>query len=793
MLSVDGRQFPVTMHFTKRTKVDVDNVAEAFRKVCQIHQRLPSGGILVFMTGKTDISDLCSRLAEKYGREKVLAEQKTPEEAAAAAAADAEIYAKRMAAAEKKAKAFLGTPGKGVGEKDEIDGVLSDSEDEDGDGDAEADAKAAAHMASIAGDEDADEEEEARFGPLHVLPLYSNLSSEQQARVFEAVPEGHRLCVVATNVAETSLTIPGVRYVVDTGQVKSRHYDKVTGVSSFEVEWVSKASANQRAGRAGRTGPGHCYRLYSSAVFENEFDDFTEPEILRLPADGLVLQMKAMNIDKVTNFPFPTPPERPALYAAEKLLKLLGALDGSTGRITTLGQAMVKYPVAPRYAKMLCLARHYDCMPYVIAIVAALTVKELFVTDAAAQLQKFETSVERGMDSAAIDAGLKAKGKAAMHQWRLMGIAGGGDLAAMLYAVGASDHVLSQKDADLDEFCAARSLRVKAIKEILKLRKQLSKIGNVFGMQSEEAPEVGGEAAGRATPAVQQHEVLAPPSEKQLDATRQIVLAGFGDNVARISPVVTPEMAKYGIHSYTCNATEEPIFIHPASVLAKQKADLVVFHELVQGKTKLYMKGVTVIHFDWLPRLVPSLCTFSKPLELPAPRYDAKLDDIRCHMSGVFGELRWPLNPVDLPYPETSDRYRYFARFLLEGEIFPALAKYTAQLKNKPAILNKPWSKARVVALLQPLIDHKVDTKAKLEAKWVENKRFLLDAYALWLDSDLHQELVASWPPVPIKEGEGDAAAAADDDDDDAAAAAAAAPREGQGKGKAQSKATSKK
>ena len=370
----------------------------------------------------------------------------------------------------------------------------------------------------------------------------------------------------------------------------------------------------------------------------------------------------------------------------------------------------------------------------------------------------------------AVDVGLKAKAKAAMHQWRLMGISGGGDLAAMLYAVGASDHVLAdKKGADLDEFCLTRSLRVKAIREILKLRKQLSKIGNVFGLQAEEAPEVGGEdgrRAGAAGAGGAQSEVLAPPSEKQLDATRQIVLAGFGDNVARISPIVTPEMAKYGIHSYNCSATDEPIFIHPASVLAKQKPDLVVFHELVQGKTKLYMKGVTVVHFDWLPRLVPSLCTFSKPLELPAPRYDPKLDDIRCHMSGVFGELRWPLNPVDLPYPETSDRYRYFARFLLEGEIFPALAKYTAQLKNKPAILNKPWSKARVVALLQPLIDHKIDSKAKLEAKWADDKRFLLDAYALWLDSAVHRELVASWPPVT-----------------DPAPAAAATPADGGGGG----------
>ena len=117
---------------------------------------------------------------------------------------------------------------------------------------------------------------------------YSALSDKEQAKIFAAVPDGHRLCVVSTNVAETSLTIPGIRYVVDGGQVKSRQYDDITGVTAFEVEWISKAAANQRSGRAGRTGPGHCYRLYSSAVYQHDFPQFAVPEIKRMPVDGLM-------------------------------------------------------------------------------------------------------------------------------------------------------------------------------------------------------------------------------------------------------------------------------------------------------------------------------------------------------------------------------------------------------------------------------------------------------------------------------------------------------------------------
>jgi ATP-dependent RNA helicase DHX37/DHR1 len=244
-------------------------------------------------------------------------------------------------------------------------------------------------------------------------------------RVFADPPEGTRLVVVATNVAETSLTIPGIKYVVDCGRAKEvrlslryhsylsigpfnaqaplllplqRHYDAKSGVQSFQISWISKASAAQRAGRAGRTGPGHCYRLYSSPVFENYFEKFAKPEILRMPIEGIVLQMKSMNIDAVINFPFPTPPDRTNLTKAERILTLLGALEppekgkmingivrqGSVGgKITELGRAMSLFPVSPRYAKMLVSGQQYGCLPYVIASVAVLAVGDPFLREEA--------------------------------------------------------------------------------------------------------------------------------------------------------------------------------------------------------------------------------------------------------------------------------------------------------------------------------------------------------------------------------------------------------------------------
>lgn len=186
-----------------------------------------------------------------------------------------------------------------------------------------------------------------------------------------------------------------------------REYDPQSGIQTFKVTWISKASTSQRSGRAGRTGPGHCYRLYSSSLFENYFEEFSPPEILQVPIEGVVLQMKSMGIDAVANFPFPTPPDRLALKKAESLLSHLGALqydeDGKGmdrdktkgkpspselvkrriitvgGHITELGKAMALFPVNPRFAKMLVAGRQHDTLPYVVTIVAALSVGSPFL------------------------------------------------------------------------------------------------------------------------------------------------------------------------------------------------------------------------------------------------------------------------------------------------------------------------------------------------------------------------------------------------------------------------------
>jgi ATP-dependent RNA helicase DHX37/DHR1 len=144
---------------------------------------------------------------------------------------------------------------------------------------------------------------------------------------------------------------------VDTGKVKERVYNIHSGLQTYQIGWTSRASADQRAGRAGRMGPGHCYRLFSSAVFGNFFSPFSEPEILKRPIEEIVLQMKAMGIHQVKHFPFPTVPNRDSLDAAETLLKHLGALDVNKPHapVTELGKLMACFPVSPRFSKMYCI------------------------------------------------------------------------------------------------------------------------------------------------------------------------------------------------------------------------------------------------------------------------------------------------------------------------------------------------------------------------------------------------------------------------------------------------------
>jgi ATP-dependent RNA helicase DHX37/DHR1 len=525
VIQAEGRQFPVTIHFARRTSHDY--VEEVFRKISKGHRKLPPGGFLVFMTGQNEITHLSKRLKEAFRIGTT-----TPGPQVRISGQDAPIEAEDI----------------------DFGDVMDDDPESDND------------SIDIELNDDEDfEVDEAQPGPakMHVLPLYSLLPTPEQLKVFEPPPDGARMVVLATNVAETSLTIPGIRYVFDCGRSKERKYDRQSGVQSFEIGWISKASASQRAGRAGRTGPGHCYRMYSSAVYERDFEEFAEPEILRMPIEGIVLQLKAMNLQHVVNFPFPTAPNRQSLASSEKLLTYLSALS-PTGQITPTGITMSIFPLSPRFARILLIGHLHDCIQYTIALVAGLSAAEVFIPEnqAVPMITKKDEETHLTIeDRVQEDARNLIQRKFNKVQKEFCFLDDRSDAIKLLQVVGEYAHEATES------WCQNHFVRFKVLNEILQLRRQITNLLRT------NIPAFAG---------LKFQEKLDPPSPKQIKALKQMVAAGFIDHVAirgDLAPtppavgrkpkraIDVPYLTLFRSH-LRHDDEDKAVYIHPSSPLA---------------------------------------------------------------------------------------------------------------------------------------------------------------------------------------------------------------------------------
>ena len=593
LLQAEGRQHPVSMHFARRTQRDY--LEEAFHKVSKGHKKLPPGGMLVFLTGQNEITALAKRLRQAFPNAQ---STQTNDLSVQIAANEAPLETEDFDLGNDRQDYEHDEDGSEL----EFDG-LDDEEDRQF---------------------DIGEQREAS-STVHIVPLYSQLPTKEQLRVFEPSPENSRLIVIATNVAETSLTIPGIRYVFDCGRAKEKKYDRMTGVQSFEVGWISKASASQRAGRAGRTGPGHCYTLYSSAVYERDFAEYAEPEILRMPVEGVVLQLKSMDLQHVVNFPFPTPPDRQSLSKAEKLLTYLGAVS-LDGKITAIGRDLSIYPLSPRFSKMLLIGHQHNCMPYTIALVAALAVPDMFIPQnqldlsiPARDTEEIYTNADRLADS--VREQRESDYNHAHHLFSARNKTS--DALKLLTALCAYAYTPS------DAFCSSMFLRPKALAEASQLRQQLTSIVRA------NRPGIIGPYQAR----------LPEASDKQLKALKQIVAAGFIDQIAVRADLAPnpPEVARkpkrvievpylplFAAHvGKTEEIEEKAVFIHPSSVLAhtspKELPHYIVYSHLqrsalssiTDAKTpKTRMHALTAISGNQIAALAGGtpLVEYSKPI-----------------------------------------------------------------------------------------------------------------------------------------------------------------------------------
>ncbi|KAK8058673.1 DEAH-box RNA helicase [Apiospora phragmitis] len=594
VLDVEGRQFPVTVHFARQTRHDY--VEEAYKKILRGHRKLPQGGFLIFLTGHDEISRLSKLLKSSSTGLNSAAYPKVR-----ISANDAPLEVEDIEFGNTN-----DTTQDDYNEVEIVDDVDDEGNEED---DAEFDIP----------------DQEGGTGPLkmHILPLYSLLPTKEQMKVFEPPPKGSRQIILATNVAETSLTIPGIQYVFDCGRSKERRFDKDNGVQSYEISWVSKASANQRAGRAGRTGPGHCYRLYSSAVYERDFREFADPELLRMPIEGVVLQLKAMRLQHVVNFPFPTPPERQSLAKAEKLLKYLSAVTPE-GQATDIGTTMARFPLPPRFARILLVGHLHDCMPYTIAMVAGLSVADIFIpeTQAIPAIAEREEGTYRTNDDVKAETEQQQIRKRYNEVHRnFRSLDDTSDAIKLLQAVGEFAH------DPTEEWCADHFARFKGLNESLKLRRQIT------NLLQKDIPAFAN---------LTFQEKLDRPSTKQIAALKQMVAAGFIDQVAirgDLAPV-PPELQRrpgraidvpyIPLHPpATQDDADKLVYIHPSSSLAHRSTqelpDYIVYSHLqrqapsVDGmkrpKTRmLALTNVTGAQLAALAKGTP-LITYGKPIK----------------------------------------------------------------------------------------------------------------------------------------------------------------------------------
>lgn len=398
-------------------------------------------------------------------------------------------------------------------------------------------------------------------GPLKVYPLYGTLPPAQQQKIFEPAPKSRipggrpgRKVVVATNIAETSLTIDGIVYVIDPGFSKQKVYNPRIRVESLLISPISKASAQQRAGRAGRTRPGKCFRLYTEVAFKKELIEQTHPEVLRSNFASTVLELKKLGVEDLVHFDLMDPPAPETLMRALEELNYLACLDDE-GELTQLGRLASEFPLDPSLAVMLISSPEFYCSNEILSLTALLSVPQIFVRPASARKRADE---------------MKAL---FTHP--------DGDHLTLLNVY----HAFKSPDAQENpkQWCHEHFLSLRALQSADNVREQLRRI-----MEREEI------------------DLMSTPFEdkKYYENIRRALVAGFFMQVAK----------KEGTSkSYITVKDNQNVLLHPSTVL-NQDAEWLVYNEFVLT-TKNYIRTVTTVKPEWLLDIAPiyyDISTFAK-------------------------------------------------------------------------------------------------------------------------------------------------------------------------------------
>ncbi|CCD26726.1 DEAH-box ATP-dependent RNA helicase PRP43 NDAI_0I01570 [Naumovozyma dairenensis CBS 421] len=414
-------------------------------------------------------------------------------------------------------------------------------------------------------------------GPLSVYPLYGSLPPHMQQRIFEPAPESHngrpgRKVVISTNIAETSLTIDGIVYVVDPGFSKQKVYNPRIRVESLLVSPISKASAQQRAGRAGRTRPGKCFRLYTEEAFQKELIEQSYPEILRSNLSSTVLELKKLGIDDLVHFDFMDPPAPETMMRALEELNYLACLDDE-GNLTALGRLASQFPLDPMLAVMLIGSFEFQCSQEILTIVAMLSVPNVFIRPS--------KDKKRSDDAKNIFA----------HP--------DGDHITLLnvYHGFKSDEAY---EYGIHKWCRDHYLNYRSLAAADNIRSQLERLMVRYNLELNTTDY---------------------ESAKYFDNIRKALASGFFMQVAK---------KRSGGKGYITVKDNQDVLIHPSTVLGHD-AEWVIYNEFVLT-SKNYIRTVTSVRPEWLIELAPAyfdLDNFQKgDVKLSLERIQQKMERI---------------------------------------------------------------------------------------------------------------------------------------------------------------------
>ncbi|KAL1523896.1 hypothetical protein AB1Y20_018815 [Prymnesium parvum] len=394
---------------------------------------------------------------------------------------------------------------------------------------------------------------------LEVHPLYAALPAPLQMAALDPPPAKTRKVILATNIAETSLTIEGVVYVIDAGLVKQRTYHPGKKIDSLLATPISKAAARQRAGRAGRQQPGECYRLYTEQTFR-DLDATSRPEILRTSLASTILSLKALKVVDVLAFDFLSPPPRASIIAALEQLLALGALLPD-GAISSEGEQMARLPLEPSYAKALLVAGEQGCCEQMLSLVAMLaTDGSLF----------HSTSATR-------DAADDAKRRFTSPQ---------GDTITMVNVFSSFGR---KKGSTARAWCQKNFVNRRTVESAIQIRDQLRTSAIDLGLlKADDSFERDGGLA--KSPVLD----AAPVGNEMGRKLRRCLTAAFFMQAAQRQPN----------GEYLALSSRQVVSIHPSSVLFHRRATCVIFNELL-FTSRLYMRDLTQIEADWLVELAP--------------------------------------------------------------------------------------------------------------------------------------------------------------------------------------------